>query len=203
VSGQLVLDFPPESLPSAALLTSRHYLGPSKGGDLYRDEFGLIAFVNPTSRHLPHDRWMELNRWCLIGEKNAGSRQWARARRWFHERHPDVTTVVSYSDPSVGHTGALYRACGWLWAPTWLRLKPPPTGNGAWGVTGAVHAVKDRWVYLLAKDSEREAILANVAQSAVKPWPWALYREPRWRRGHPLLHTGGGDYRRWILEVAR
>ena len=48
------------------------------------------------------------------------------------DKYPRCTTIVSYSDPSVGHTGALYRACNWLWAPTWHRLQPPPTGCGSW-----------------------------------------------------------------------
>lgn len=194
---QLVLDFPTDDLPNTALLTGRHYLGPSRRGYQYRDEFGLIIFVNPTSRRLPHDRWLELSRWCLTAGPNTGSQQWARARRWIVEQAPHVSTIVSYSDPAVGHTGALYRACGWLWAPTWLRLRPPPTGNGSWGVDGQVASVKDRWVYVLTKDDEREELLQFDEARRRTGKPWAMYREPKWRRGHPLIHTGGGDYRRW------
>jgi hypothetical protein len=197
-SGQLVFDLPPDQLPSKALMTSRHYLGPAKHGEVYRDEFGVMVFANPASRRLPHDRWLELSRWCLLGEPNAGSRQWARARRWIAERAPEVTTVVSYSDPGFGHTGALYRACGWLWAPTWLRLRPPPSGNGSWGVPGQVASLKDRWIYPLGKDPERESILAFNEAKRRTGMAWAIYREPKWRRGRPLLHTGGGDYRRWV-----
>ena len=38
---------------------------------------------------------------------------------------PQVTTVISYSDPSAGHTGALYKACNWKWRPTW-HVTPTP-----------------------------------------------------------------------------
>lgn len=103
-----------------------HYLGSTKRVALeYADEFGYATFSNPTSRRLPQD-WLELNRWILLGRENGGSRQWARCVRWLREMAPDCTTIVSYSDPSVGHTGALYRACNFIAAPTWHRLAPPP-----------------------------------------------------------------------------
>ena len=53
-------------------------------------------------------------------------------------RDVGVSTVVSYSDPSAGHTGSLYRACNWIWAPTWLRLRPPP-GLDLGMVAGSKH----------------------------------------------------------------
>jgi hypothetical protein len=110
----------------------------------------------PTSRRLPTDgSWLELSRWCLTPDAGpyAGSRNHRFATPLLRAR--GVTTVVSYSDPSAGHTGALYRACNWMWAPTWLRLRPPPTGNGDWG-TGQ-QAVKDRWVFHVTKRDDRRA----------------------------------------------
>lgn len=148
-------------LPPAAvngILAERHYLGPIARGFAYRDEFGILVLANPTSRRLPQRRWLELVRWCLFGEKNGGSRQWRRVVRLIRETLPTITTVVSYSDPSVGHTGALYKASNWKWAPTWHRLRPPPSGNGDWG--GGRQSVKDRWVYEIAKDRERPEILS-------------------------------------------
>lgn len=105
---------------------------------------------------------------------------------WLRQTRPDATTVVSYSDPSVGHTGALYRACNWFWAPTWHRLRPAPSGHGKWTKGGKVEAVKDRWVFCLAPDAEREALLAVQDDALKRRMPWAEYREGR-----------GGDYKRW------
>ena len=172
------------------ILTERHYLGPISRGFSYRDEWGLIVFGNPSSRRLPQDRWLELIRWCLNGEKNGGSRQWRAAHKWLRTNHPEVTTVISYSDPSVGHTGALYRACNWLWAPTWHRLREPPTGNGAWSEGGKREAVKDRWVFCLSGDVGREALLRVNDEGLLKRMPWASFREGR-----------GGDYKRWVAET--
>jgi hypothetical protein len=164
------------------LLRERHYLGPARRGWAWSDEFGVMVFANPTSRRLPHATWLELTRWCIVGGKNAGSQQWAAVKRYLLTECPDVTTVVSYSDPSVGHTGALYRACGWLAAPTWMSLRPPPSAGGSWdGVT--VQAVKDRWVYPLRRDDGRAEVLAVQDEALVLRFPGAGYREPRWRRG--------------------
>jgi hypothetical protein len=174
-----------DALSANDILAAKHYLGPSTRGTTYRDEYGVMVFANPSSRHLPQKRWIELVRWCIVSdEPNAGSRQWGQVRRWLMETYPDATTVVSYSDPSVGHTGALYRACNWLWAPTWLRLRQPPSGNGDWG-TGR-QATKDRWVFCLRPDAERERLLTVNDASLMKRIPWASFRERH-----------GGDFKRW------
>jgi hypothetical protein len=132
---RLALPFLDEELTANQLLDRHHYLGAIGKGDVYRDLFGVMVFANPTARRLPQKRWLELVRWCLLDRGGAGgSQQWRNARAWLVSLHPHATTVVSYSDPSAGHTGALYRACNWLWAPTWHRLREPPTGNGSWTV---------------------------------------------------------------------
>lgn len=178
------------------LLTQHHYLGPTKAaGFAWRDEFGCIVFAAPRARGVPH-RWLEVVRWCLLGEKNGGTRQWARAVQMVRRVRPDCTTVVSYSDPSQGHDGALYRACNWLWAPTWHRLRPPPSGNGAWTADDQ-QAPKDRWVFLLAPDDNRAAALAMNDESLARRFPWAGYQEPKWRRDRYDPRTGGGDWKRW------
>ena len=141
-------------------LDELHYLGSTGRGFAWSDEYGVIVLAKPTSRRLPQDgTWLELVRWCLTGERNGGSRQWARVVRYLRAERPDVTTAVSYSDPSVGHTGALYKACNWTWAPTWHRLYPPPSGNGSWA-DGKPQSVKDRWVYELRPDARRGDLLA-------------------------------------------
>jgi hypothetical protein len=190
----------PAVLPVDVLLMTRHYLGPSARSRIaYSDNDGVMLFANPASRNLPQRRWLELTRWCLTGGPNAGSKQWATARRWLRRRHPDITTVVSYSDPSVGHTGALYRACGWLWAPTWALLRPPPTRGGTWdGIRQ--QEVKHRWIAVLRPDPDREAVLGIHDAACERRFPWAQYQEPRW---YGLRATGGGgDYQRWKREGA-
>lgn len=198
---QSALPFAFDDLPTSAVLQEHHYLGACGRARLtYRDRFGVIVFAAPASRHLPR-HWLELSRWCLVGERNGGSRQWAAARRWLAEQRHDVTTVVSYSDLSVGHTGALYRACNWLWAPTWHRLCPPPTGFGSWdGRT--TQAVKDRWIWVVRPDEERLAVLA-LKDSYERRFQGASYREPKFRRGVPIGGTGGGDYQRWGRKAER
>lgn len=160
----------------AAFLDANHYLGRATRGFAWEDEFGALVLANPTSRFLPHDRWLELIRWCLVGTPNGGSQQWSRVAKWLRANRPEVTTVVSYSDPSVGHTGALYKACNWRWAPTWHRLRPPPSGNGSWPGRGQ-QSVKDRWVYCLRPDSARAPLLAVRDDALRKKFPDAEFQE--------------------------
>lgn len=148
---------PPKSV--GQFLDERHYLGASGRGTAWSDEFGVMLFAKPTARRLPQDgTWLELIRWCLVGVRNGGSMQWRKVRKELLAQFPELTTVVSYSDPSQGHTGALYKACNWQWRPTWHRLKPPPTGNGSWK-DGVIQSVKDRWVFELRPDTRRAEIL--------------------------------------------
>jgi hypothetical protein len=182
---------------SFRLLTERHYLGPTRRADFaWGDEFGVMVFATPRARNVPTE-WIELVRWCLIGSRNGGSRQWRRFAEWARQNIP-ATTVISYSDPSVGHTGSLYRACNWLWAPTWLRLRPPPTGNGAW-TADKKQAVKDRWIYPLRPDPARAGALIVNDDALRRRMGWAEYREPRWRGLHFDPRTGGGDFARFRL----
>jgi hypothetical protein len=161
----------------APVLRAKHYLGPSRRGVAWHDTYGVLIVAAPTARNVPSE-WLELVRWCITSrEANAGSRQWAGFVRALRQARPDVTTIVSYSDPSVGHTGALYRACNWWWAPTWHRLRPPPTGNGDWGGKG-VQSVKDRWVFPLGRDERRRDLLVAQDRSILRRMPEARYREP-------------------------
>ncbi len=162
----------------AGLLRREHYLGPIDSGWLvvagHLDGELVAAQVWrwPTSRHLPADgTWLELSRWCLTGRagRNAGSRQHAAAVRLIKRLRPAVTTLVSYSDPSQGHTGALYRACNWSWCPTRLRLGRFPSANGKW-VDDRVEGVKDRWVFPLARDPRRADVLAFDDPTALATW---------------------------------
>jgi hypothetical protein len=163
----------------AALLTVKHYLGPVKAGGAQAVVVGAVdgqvvaaqVWRRPTSRRLPADgTWLELSRWCLTPEAgaDAGSRMHAQAVKLLRLNF-GVGTLVSYSDPSQGHTGALYRACNWRWAPTWHRLRPPPTGQGNWG-TDQVQHVKDRWVFPIGHDPRRQDILMVNDGGAIRRW---------------------------------
>lgn len=166
------------------ILRERHYLGSSRRGFAYCDHAGVMVFAAPTSRRLP-TTWLELVRWCIVDQtKNAGSMQWARVLRKLKLERREVTTVVSYSDPSVGHTGALYRATNWYWAPTWHRLRPPPSGHGGW-TDGETQSVKDRWVFPIRRDPARVQLLTIRDASILRRDPSLVYREP-----------GGVPYRR-------
>lgn len=180
------------------LLAKAHYLGPITAGGARFVVVGTACAVPvavqvwrlPTSRRLPNDgSWLELSRWCLTPEAgdNAGSRMHRFATRLIRSDCPDVTTFVSYSDPSRGHTGALYRACNWRWAPTWLRLRPPPGGNGSWA-SGRPQAVKDRWVFQVRPDVAREDVLRIDDLGAIRHWrDCSSPSERRWAAGHPQL----------------
>lgn len=174
------------------ILHENHYLGPTRG-DVYQDDAGVILSKRPpSSRHLPTS-WVELCRWCIVSkEKNAGSMQWASWLAWARDAYPGLTTVVSYSDPSVSHDGALYRACNWRFAPTWQFLRPPPSGGGSWdGVER--QTPKARWVFPVAQEKGREEVLRVKDSALERRMPFASYVEPRWKRGRPT--GGGGDYR--------
>ncbi len=167
------------------VLERNHYLGSIHRGFALRDDRGVVVLANPSSRRLPLT-WLELCRWCLVGnEPNAGSSQWSAVAKWLRAKRSE-TTVVSYSDPSHGHTGALYKASGWWWAPTWHRLRPPPSGNGTW--TGEKsEGIKDRFVFPLRPDVGRPALLVHRDESIARAYPRSLYREP-----------GGVDWKQWM-----
>jgi hypothetical protein len=161
------------------LFEAEHYLGPlaSHRLILVAEHDGEVVAGQvwkwPTSRSLPSDgSWLELSRWVLTARagENAGSRFHAEAVRFLRENAPNVTTLVSYSDPSVGHTGALYRACNWSWCPVWHRLRPPPTAGGKWSAGGKVEAVKDRWVFALRRDDRRGEVLRVRDIGAMRHW---------------------------------
>jgi hypothetical protein len=175
-------------------LDINHYLGKAQRGYAWSDDYGVIVFANPNSRRLPQRTWFEIIRWCLVAGKNNGSRQFAAFKRCILESQPDITTLVSYSDPSHGHTGALYRACGWLWAPTWHRLRTPPTGNGKW--SEIPQAAKDRWIYPLRPDALRPVLLSINDDACKSKFFWAEYQEPQWHGAR--FSGGGGDYLRFI-----
>ena len=58
--------------------------------------------------------------------------------------------------------------------------RPPPTGQGSWG-DGPQQAVKDRWVFHVAKTDERRQLLVTDDLAAVRFWTArATPEERRW-----------------------
>lgn len=185
----------PGSLDEANdLLHRAHYLGPlySGGSDLIlagRKDGEVVAvqlWKRPTARWLPNDgTWLELARWCLTpaAGPNAGSR--CHRASLPHLRALGARTLVSYSDPSAGHSGALYRACNWVWAPHWSRLRPPPTGNGSWR-PGEQQHVKDRWIFHVARHDPGRLRLFCDDPGAVRYWQCnGTPEQRRWAAASP------------------
>src|SRR5574337_190984 len=78
---------------------------------------GVIVFALPpreTMKRYGGMTW-ELARLWLHDSvpKNAETYLIGRAVRYIRKYHPNVRTLVSYADPSVGHTGVIYKATNW------------------------------------------------------------------------------------------
>lgn len=176
-----------------ATLDNAHYLGAkgSRARYVFDSDGCVMVFASPSSRRLPRD-WLELSRWCITSGK--GSCHWSACVAALRSVFPDCATVVSYSDPSVGHTGALYRACNWIWAPTWHALRPPPSGMGTRG--GKKQAVKHRWIFPLKPDATRAHYLRVMDKGLRRRFPAAEYVEPKWR-GLKFSHNRADAFRQW------
>ena len=145
------------------LLSAEHYLGPVTAARLcfaaWADDVMVACQVWrwPTARMLPSDgTFLELSRWCIAShaEPNTGSRMMGYVRRWLRREMPDVSTLVSYSDPVHGHTGTLYRASGWDYTPTHHGERYDangvgyPSGHGSWNGVDRM-TPKHRWTVSL------------------------------------------------------
>jgi hypothetical protein len=79
---------------------------------------GVVVFALPpreTARRYGAVTWELARLW--VDDRipaNAESYVIGRAIRYVRARHPEVGMLVSYADPSAGHTGAIYKATNWL-----------------------------------------------------------------------------------------
>jgi len=57
----------------------------------------------------------ELARLYLLDEVPQNAETWliAQSVKWIKRNHPEVCNLVSYADPSAGHSGTIYRAANW------------------------------------------------------------------------------------------
>lgn len=78
---------------------------------------GGIVFALPpreTSKRYGGATWELARLWIEDGVPiNAESWLIAQAVRYIRKARPDVKFLVSYADPSVGHTGIVYKAANW------------------------------------------------------------------------------------------
>jgi hypothetical protein len=155
------------------VLAEHHYLGPTSRGRYYfSDDVSILVFGRPAARHLPSD-WLELQRWCIVSRiPNGGSSSWKRYRRPL----PRVQLALGPDMASDRNSADGPRLLG----------------------QGVRQEAKDRWVYPLRPDERREKIL-EMGESYRRRFPGVSYREPKWKKGHPILQTGGGDFKQFCV----
>lgn len=116
-------------------LEKHHYLGRVAGwkvcGVLWSDHFtwdGLVVVSRPVARMVDKDT-VEVTRLCLRrgAPKNSGSRLLGWATRWAVKN--GYRRVITYADPSQGHTGVIYRAANFR-ADGTTSAKAGGWGNG-------------------------------------------------------------------------
>lgn len=116
-----------EVLPVAryqvAEMIKEHYIGKWPGVcvlilGLKREKFlGVIVFALPpreTSKRYGGETW-ELARLWLDDSVPKNAETWliGKAVRYIRRNCPTVKVLVSYADPSAGHTGTIYKAANW------------------------------------------------------------------------------------------
>ena len=83
----------------------------------YDTLLGVIVFAQPpleTNTRYGGPTWELARLWCSRDlPKNAETFIIGRAVRYIKRTHPLVKFLVSYADPSVGHSGLIYRAANW------------------------------------------------------------------------------------------
>jgi len=82
------------------------------------DVLGAVVFALPpreTSKRYGGETW-ELARLWLddLVPQNAETWLIAQTVRYIRQHYESVKVLVSYADPSVGHTGTVYKAANWI-----------------------------------------------------------------------------------------
>ncbi|MFN0314743.1 MAG: hypothetical protein ACKVQA_06885 [Burkholderiales bacterium] len=104
---------------------STHYLGKRPGVVvlalmMLQDWFavGMILYALPpreTAKRYGGVTWEMARLW--IGDeipKNGESWLIAKSVKYIRRERPEVVALVTYADPSVGHSGAVYKAANWV-----------------------------------------------------------------------------------------
>ncbi len=106
-------------------MIKKHYLGKWPGVcvlvlALMRDNvaIGVCVFALPpreTSKRYGGETWELARLWLLDSiPKNAETFFIGQAIKYIRINHPSVKTLVSYADPSAGHSGVIYKAANWI-----------------------------------------------------------------------------------------
>jgi hypothetical protein len=79
---------------------------------------GCCVFALPpreTHKRYGGTTW-ELARLYLLDDIPRNAETWliGQSIKWVRKYHPAVKTLVSYADPSAGHTGLIYKASNWI-----------------------------------------------------------------------------------------
>lgn len=106
-------------------MIAKHYIGKWPGVCVLTlamrrgfDLLGVVVFALPpreTAKRYGGVTW-ELARLWLDDSVPKNAETWliARAVRFISQNRPEVKTLVSYADPSVGHDGTVYKAANWI-----------------------------------------------------------------------------------------
>ena len=115
----------PASRSEADPLVLSHYLKRWPGVvvltlGMWRGPFivGVIVFALPpreTAKRYEVTVCWELARLYVMDTEPFNSETWfmSRAIKFIRSNHPTVEALVSYADPSAGHSGTIYRAANW------------------------------------------------------------------------------------------
>lgn len=115
----------PASRSEADPLVRSHYLKRWPGVvvltlGMWRGPFivGTIVFALPpreTMKRYGVKVCWELARLYILDSEPFNSETWfmSRAIKFIRINHPQVEALVSYADPSVGHSGTIYKAANW------------------------------------------------------------------------------------------
>jgi hypothetical protein len=82
------------------------------------DLVGVMVFALPpreTMKRYKVSLAWELARLFVLDSEPFNAETWfiSRGLRFVRSNHPNVEVVVSYADPSAGHSGTIYRAANW------------------------------------------------------------------------------------------
>lgn len=86
---------------------------------MWRDSepLGVVVFALPpreSDKRYGGKAWELARLWVNDGvPKNGETWLLGAAIRYVRQHHPDVKALVSYADPSAGHSGVIYRAGNW------------------------------------------------------------------------------------------